>query len=483
MKQSIIIFSRVSSQKQDLNQQTQQLQNEAIRLGYPIDNQILIEQKESGISLSEEDRAGIEKVKTSILSQDSSINCLICWEISRIARRADVIISFRDFLSSHSIRWICLNPYIEILDSNGKQNQMSNMILAIFTSFAESEMEIKKERAARGREHRKSLGKHTGGLHLLGYQSDKNGNRIINPSTAPLVKMIFEMYSTGEYSIRSLAKELHQSGYFNTQKLHSLPGIIASYLRDERYTGKVFGWPQIIPEPLFNQCQSIARQHNIVQKTCNKGHLFLKGLIFSDLTGFALNPIPSRSQYKSHPDYGPQVSILTKYIHPLALHFIENEVNEKLADPLNLRKEEERKYRSIMKKEKVARQELKSIQDKIDRAESRYIDGSISKDKLDDILKSLNNNMLYKKDEIYQFDLELYDIEKKIPNIEKVDFDNISYEDLVKWAKRSISKIYVRKEKPLSRKNIIRIISAVDGKEYKYRLSTQNKGPIKWELI
>ena len=478
----IIIFSRVSSIKQDLKQQTEQLREEAVRLGYSRKNQILIEHKESGISLKEEDRIGLEKLKFSILS-DASIDCMICWEISRIARRADVIYSIREFLIEHHIRWICLNPYVEVLDKDGKQNQMSNIMLAVFTSFAESEMDVKKERAARGREHRKALGKHTGGLHLFGYQSDKKGNRIVHEENAKLVRRMFETYAAGTYSIRRLAKELKEDGYFQTQKMHSLPNIISGYLKDERYTGRIFGWPQIISETLYNKCQAVAKEHNLVQKTCNKGQMFLKGLIFSDLTGFALNPIPSKGQYKSHPDYGPSVGIMEKYIHPLALEYIEQEVNAKLADPLTLRKEEEKKYRQIFKKEKVARKELAAIQQKIDRAEERYIEGNIQKSKLDDILMSLKNDMMYQQEQIISYDEQLAEIEHKIPTIDKVDFSNISYEDLVKWTKKAISKIYVRKEKPLSRRNIIRIISAVDGKETTYMLSTQNKGPVKWEKL
>ena len=54
-----ICFCRVSTQQQDLIQQTNSIISEADRMGYDKDHQIIIEYKESGIQLSSNERAGI----------------------------------------------------------------------------------------------------------------------------------------------------------------------------------------------------------------------------------------------------------------------------------------------------------------------------------------------------------------------------------------------------------------------------------------
>ena len=166
MKKYCICFCRVSTQQQDLNQQRSAIISEAIKLGYDLDHQIVIEYKESGISLSSNERAGIDKLKETI-STNPNVDCVICWELSRIGRRADVIYDIRDFFLNHKIQWVVMTPYMRLLESDGKMSQTSSLMLSLFTSVAESEMAIAKERFARGKARSKELGKYTGGMFNL----------------------------------------------------------------------------------------------------------------------------------------------------------------------------------------------------------------------------------------------------------------------------------------------------------------------------
>lgn len=137
-----ICFCRVSTQQQDLIQQTNSIISEADRMGYDKDHQIIIEYKESGIQLSSNERAGIDKLKYTI-QNNPNIDCVICWELSRIARRADVIYEIRDFFLNNKIQWVVMTPYMRLLESDGKMSQTSSIMLGLFTSLAESEMAIK----------------------------------------------------------------------------------------------------------------------------------------------------------------------------------------------------------------------------------------------------------------------------------------------------------------------------------------------------
>ena len=85
-----ILFSRVSTLQQSLESQTDSIKNEALRLGYNENNLILIEQKESAVKLDIEERIGIQQLKHYI-ENDKNIDCVIVYEISRLARRPKIL--------------------------------------------------------------------------------------------------------------------------------------------------------------------------------------------------------------------------------------------------------------------------------------------------------------------------------------------------------------------------------------------------------
>ena len=79
MDKYCICFCRVSTQQQDLVQQTNSIMLEAERMGYNKDHQIIIEYKESGISLSSNERAGIDKLKDTVIN-NPNIDCVVIFK-------------------------------------------------------------------------------------------------------------------------------------------------------------------------------------------------------------------------------------------------------------------------------------------------------------------------------------------------------------------------------------------------------------------
>lgn len=477
-----IVFVRVSTESQSLESQKEKLVQHAKTLGYGDSDIVIIEHKESGISLSESERIGIEELKSVILS-DTSINLLIVWEISRIARRADIIYNIRDFLVQRKIRWICLEPYIEIIDDEGKQTQMASILLALFTSFAESEMQIKKERAKRGIEYKKNLGKHYGGKILTGYAVDKESNYILHPIDSKFILKLFNYYASGLFSLRSLGKELKEQGYFRNTKTSSIPHIISEQLKDIRYTGVVKGYPQIVPIDLFNQCQEIAKKNNLIQKTVNTHNLLCKGVIFNASTGYALNPIPAKESYVSHPDYGKSIQINSKYIDKLVLDFTVQIVNTHLVNPKKIQEDISNKFQLLTRKKNTIKLSITKIQEKIERVNERYIEGKISSTQADSLISNYQKELLYNNNLLATINKEEEDVNTQSKNIDFIDFNTIPFDEKVYWVKRVIEGVYVKKPKPFARVNYIMIKCKVDGKNYYFSLSSQNKGNIKYTKI
>ena len=125
-------------QYQDLSQQTNEVLREVYKDGYKEKSIIVIEDVESAIKLSEEERHGLNKMKDYI-NRDSSIKCVYVYELSRLSRRQLVLFSIRDFLAERKIQLICLKPYFRLLEIDGSMSQTGSLMFSLFSSLSESE--------------------------------------------------------------------------------------------------------------------------------------------------------------------------------------------------------------------------------------------------------------------------------------------------------------------------------------------------------
>lgn len=111
-----IIFCRVSTDRQELDEQELKASALAVSDGYSPEQQILISYKESGIRLTEEARMGLTDMKERI-TKDASIKAVYAFEISRIARSQKVLYSVRDFLIEHHVQLCIVQPIMTALDA------------------------------------------------------------------------------------------------------------------------------------------------------------------------------------------------------------------------------------------------------------------------------------------------------------------------------------------------------------------------------
>ena len=92
LKRKCILLVRVSTDAQDLAQQTDKVKSQALSDGYTEDSIIVIEDKESAVKLSEEERNGLNRLKM-LIDNDPLIDCVYSYEISRISRQAKLVYS------------------------------------------------------------------------------------------------------------------------------------------------------------------------------------------------------------------------------------------------------------------------------------------------------------------------------------------------------------------------------------------------------
>ena len=198
MANKIIILSRISTAPQSIESQTNDLIREAERLGYDKKHHIIIESVESAIKLSEEERIGLQKLKYYI-ETDKDVDCVICWEPSRLSRQQKTLYSIRDYLISKKIQLYILNPYMKLLtDDRTQMDTTANIVFSLFSTIAENEMMIKKERFMRAKNELTKQGKKSAGAVIFGYMKDKDKNCILHPLHSKIITDLFTYYAENE---------------------------------------------------------------------------------------------------------------------------------------------------------------------------------------------------------------------------------------------------------------------------------------------
>ena len=271
-----VFFLRVSGQGQQLESQYDELWNHYSRIDNLNRDAIrVVEYKESGVKLSEEERLGITELKGIVASE--GVDTIYTSELSRIARTEKVLWSFIEYLQENKIQLKCKNPEFTLLDENRVDIPFSSrLIVSTFGTLATQEAIEKKSRFARGKERKAKEGKYNGGAIPYGYKIDKeNGNLIVvdEGGEADVVREIFNMYENG-MSQPKIAKELFERGVksraVKTTKTFTI-SLVHQILTNRLLTGEPCKnrgssyertYPMIITPEQFDRCRKIADENN-----------------------------------------------------------------------------------------------------------------------------------------------------------------------------------------------------------------------------
>lgn len=227
-----ILLVRVSTDRQDFDEQERELYEMALKDGYTDDNIIPICEKESGVKLKEEERNGLNHLKR--LIAEGGINTVYAWEVSRIARKKKVLFSVVDYLVENRVQLIIKEPYLKLLNPDKTVNDGAETILTLYAQLAEAEMRSKKVRWHRTHVKNSKSGKWNGGHPVrFGYKLDENNYYVIDEAQAEIVRKAFEIYTTTNSGTTAVTRELIKLGYNVTY--HQ----VARILTGEHYTGKL----------------------------------------------------------------------------------------------------------------------------------------------------------------------------------------------------------------------------------------------------
>ena len=460
-----ILLVRVSTEAQDFTEQEREIYQMAINDGYKPEDIIAICEKESGIKLAEEDRAGLNRMKE--LIEAGGVDCVYCWEVSRIARRKKINFSVLEYLTEHKVQLIIKNPSITLFNRDGRINEGAEVVFTLFSQMAESEMRTKKERFKRSKDARRKQGYFTGGFVLYGYTTDEDKKLIIHPEDSEVVKMIYQMYLTGRYSYRSLAKEIQAMGFFADKTFTTAQTAIKKILCNTAYAGvpsadgsytklKTEGnvYPPLVTLEMVEKCKKIAEGNIILPKKKYSTVYFAKGILRCPDCGKVMMAVKSRNFYhctkcgnKNIININMVDSALWLCASPLYVQKMETKVEGQ-------KEYYETQIVLLNQKIEVAQNDIKGIQKRAEAIEQKaYVDGVMDIAKADKFLAELNQKIEAKQKEITNFQNQIRDFESLLfqykgeyegeymEDVNGITDDSVRYDiihQMIKWA--SISK-------------------------------------------
>lgn len=437
-----IILSRVSTAQQSLDSQTQAIINEAIREGFKEKDFIIIEEVESAIKLSEEERNGLNRMKEAI-ENDSSITHMFIYELSRLSRRQLVLFSIRDYLIEHNIQLVCCTPYFRMLE-NGKLSQTANLMFSIFASMAESEMQLKQERMIRGRKRNKMIGKLDQGKLIYGYKKLEDKTIAVDEESSIVVKEVFTMYADKRHSIKDVAIEILERYGTENDTLDKMFQKIARMLVQKKYCGDM-QYPQIISEELFEKCREAAKSNINDNKHFVNDTALLKRIIYSNGKHMTYKGFVGKQMYSSsYPATTVQLKHIDAPVFQLAvvLHKAYVDDNKRIRNELNSKKEAavDKILNSQMKKRKLA--------EKIDKVEERLIYGGLSETKAEHLETQLRKSIKECEDTIAKANETIVEIDKMLDNAptELPDYESFSKEEKIAIIRQMIERIDVERK-------------------------------------
>lgn len=279
-----IIFCRVSSKEQEvegfsLAAQKKLLIDYTLREKLELIKVFSISESASG----EKQRENFDKMIE--YARKHNISSIVCEKVDRLTRNLKDAVCINEWLKENSERQVHFVKENVVIDSSSKSNEkfIWNIKISVAQYYIDNlSEEVKKGQAQKIREGWLPT-KPPVGYRTIGEQGHKI--HVIDEAKAPLVKRMFELYSTGEWSLKKLTEKMTEEGLRGYVGNKLVKSRIHQLLSDPFYTGKMRWNNEIYEgkhEPLISNDLFKKVQITLKSKTTPKyrKHFFLfQGLI------------------------------------------------------------------------------------------------------------------------------------------------------------------------------------------------------------
>ena len=276
--ETAIIYSRISTEKQDNQTAIDALELYAKAMNYEVVE--VFKDTISGRTKAEE-RQEFQKLMNFIESRP--VDHILVWELSRLGRSFINILEVIKYLTDKQINVVIKKDGINTLNPNKTTNTTGKILIGLLGTMAELELDIFKERSKRGnRANVENGGGGTGIIKAYGFDNS-NKTLVVNHQESKVVKLIFELFLEG-LGCQQIAKHLNNTNTptkFNrifNKEIKTKKGIVKQanefvwrdgtvygiltnsiYCGERKYKGEVFTIPAIIEKSVFEKVQGILK--------------------------------------------------------------------------------------------------------------------------------------------------------------------------------------------------------------------------------
>ena len=165
---------------------------------------------------------------------EDQFDLIITKEISRFARNTLDSIQYTRQLLGHGVGVFFQNDNINTLDED------SELRLSIMSSIAQDELRKLSSRVKFGHQQAIKDKVVLGNSRIFGYIK-ANGRLVIDEEQAPMVRELFELYATGEYSMKQIERIFWEKGYRNHNGNKIAHTTMSNMISNAKYKGYYVG--------------------------------------------------------------------------------------------------------------------------------------------------------------------------------------------------------------------------------------------------
>lgn len=309
------------------------------------------------------------KAMLELVARDPSISYLVVHKLDRIARNLEDHAMVRALLRDANCELISVSENLE-------RNASGKLVEGVLAVLAEHYSNNLSQEVKKGMEQKAREG---GWPHLAPYGFEnrrrkgpgRRGEAVIepDPERAPLVKIAFELYATGEWPLNKLHQKLTELGLRNRNGKKIARSKVASMLKDRVYLGFTrYGDTEypgnhepLVTTELFERVQQVIAEHDRAGVRLRKHDHPLRGVLFCDVCGGRISTMTAKGKFE--------------YFYCLGNHNLGTSCKQPYTPARSMERQVEDLYKSISIPDEVRREiEAELESEAVDREKRRARD-------------------------------------------------------------------------------------------------------------